>query len=311
MASGVPWSRSELLAAFRLYCRTPFGRLHTRNPDIQALAARLGRTDNAVGMKACNFASLDPAMAARKVRGLANASVADRRLWDQFLADSARIADEAEAAYEHFMGLQPPEAQRPETQFPHAPPSQRPGAADTPKAPPGPQTPDRPHAAKDSQIADRPIVPVDELALPEGPATVERLIRARRLQGFFRDAVLTSYTSRCCLTGIAIPALLNASHIIPHAHNPRRAADPHNGLCLNTLHDRAFDRGLISFDPDLRLILSPHLKTAPPGPIGDLPPAHRRMFLDLEGTPLRLPERFRPDEEALRYHRETVFAASG
>jgi putative restriction endonuclease len=54
------WLRSETLIAFGLYCRTPFGELHQSNPAIVELSGRLGRTPSAVGMKACNFASLDP-----------------------------------------------------------------------------------------------------------------------------------------------------------------------------------------------------------------------------------------------------------
>lgn len=273
------WSRAELLAAFRLYCRTPFGRLHQHNPDIIALAERMGRSASSVGMKACNFASLDPAMQKRKKAGLANASRADRELWEQFLADSATIAEAAEAAYIGLMGTDVSQAPAEQTQ------------------------PDAPRPDADSEVADLDLPMLPEM--PEGPATVERLIRARRLQGFFRDAVLTSYGQRCALTGLAEPVVLNASHIIPHAHDHKRSADPHNGLCLNALHDRAFDRGLISFDPDLRLLLSPRLHRTDPA---TAPAAHLQMFLALEGTALQLPERFEPDPEALRYHRETLFA---
>lgn len=50
------WTRDELLIAFNLYCRTPFGRLHRGNPDIIAMAELLGRTPSSVSMKLCNFA---------------------------------------------------------------------------------------------------------------------------------------------------------------------------------------------------------------------------------------------------------------
>jgi hypothetical protein len=68
----VAWSREELLVAFRLYCRTTFGRLHRLNPEIIELARLLGRTPSAVGMKACNFAGLDPVQRARHIWGLGN-----------------------------------------------------------------------------------------------------------------------------------------------------------------------------------------------------------------------------------------------
>ena len=56
----------ELLLTLHLYCRTPFGKLHQTNPEIIKLAQIIGRTPSAVAMKACNFASLDPALAQNK-----------------------------------------------------------------------------------------------------------------------------------------------------------------------------------------------------------------------------------------------------
>ena len=46
MGKGAPWSRDELLAAFRLYCRTPFGKLHHTAPDVVALAGVLDTTEH-------------------------------------------------------------------------------------------------------------------------------------------------------------------------------------------------------------------------------------------------------------------------
>jgi len=76
------WTRDQLLLALRLYMRTPFGRLHRHNPEIIRLAGQIGRTANALAMKACNFANLDPALQARGIRGLSNLSQADRQIWD-------------------------------------------------------------------------------------------------------------------------------------------------------------------------------------------------------------------------------------
>jgi hypothetical protein len=67
------WTRDQLLIALRLYMRTPFGRLHGRNPQIIELSDKIGRTPNALAMKACNFASLDPAFRASNRKGLSGA----------------------------------------------------------------------------------------------------------------------------------------------------------------------------------------------------------------------------------------------
>lgn len=39
--------------------------------------------------------------------------------------------------------------------------------------------------------------------------------------------------------------------------NEQHRLDPQNGIALNALHDKAFDRGLITFDTELRLVCSP------------------------------------------------------
>lgn len=114
--------------------------------------------------------------------------------------------------------------------------------------------------------------------------------------------ILSSYENRCALTGITIPQLLIASHIIPWSENENRRADPTNGLCLNALHDKAFDRHLITFDKDFRLVVSSILKK------GDIPEFQLSNFAQLEGTMLSLPHRFAPDLQALEEHRGSFVA---
>lgn len=251
------WTRGELLLAFRLYCRTPFGRLHKTNPDIIALSQQIDRTPSAVGMKACNFASLDPAQQARGIKGLTSASNADRVLWDEFAANPEAIAADAEAAYAQL-------------------------------------------AVEDTQHATPQLEPD---VFPQGPTETERAIRARRVQSFFRATVLTSYDHRCAISDLAVPELLNASHIIPWSVSVERRADPRNGICLNALYDRAFDRGLITFDEQLRVVVSDRLR------VNDPPPLHREALLAIEGQPLHPPNRFKPDAKAMAFHREMVYDA--
>lgn len=260
------WSRAERLIAFRVYCSQPFGRLHTGNPAVQQVAELIGRSPSAVVFKACNFASLDPYHQARGVRGFRNAGRDDRALWEEFEQDSAAIAAEAEAAYQRFGGREVEDLA-----------SSSPAAAAT---------------------RDSPSLTVDS---PEGPTETEQVVRARRVQRFFRTAVLAGYSNACAISGVPIPALLNASHIIPWTASVERRADPRNGIALHALYDRAFDRGLLTFDEERRVVVSPRLRVDDPTPL------HRRTLLDIEGEPLRVPERFLPDEAALAWHREHVF----
>lgn len=55
-------TRDELIIAFNLYCKLPFGRIHMRNPLILELAGAIGRSPSAVLWKLANFARLDPSL---------------------------------------------------------------------------------------------------------------------------------------------------------------------------------------------------------------------------------------------------------
>lgn len=78
------WTRDELLVTLNLYHKLPFGKFHARNPAIIALAEKLGRGANSVVVKLHNFASLDPSLQLRGIRGLQGASAKDRAVWAEF-----------------------------------------------------------------------------------------------------------------------------------------------------------------------------------------------------------------------------------
>ncbi|MCB7130012.1 MAG: HNH endonuclease [Candidatus Brocadiales bacterium] len=248
-----PWTENELLAAFRLYCRIPFGRLHQTHPEIVQLAEAMSRTPSAVSMKACNFASLDPELQRRGIAGLTNIGKADKLLWERFQENSEQVAEEAEMAWEYSL------------------------------------------ASAGKATDEVPKVNTEETER-------ETTLKTRRVQGFFRSAVLISYDYRCAFTGLAIPGLLNASHIIPWSVSESRRADPTNGICLNALHDRAFDRGLITIDEEYRIVVSPSLQAMDS-------PFHQQAFVKIAGKKIHLPRRFLPDQAALVYHRESVFVS--
>jgi predicted restriction endonuclease len=135
----------------------------------------------------------------------------------------------------------------------------------------------------------------------EGPAETERRVKVRLAQSFFRRMVLTVYQGQCCISGNPIPELLVASHILPWSSHPQHRANPRNGLCLSRLHDGAFDKGLIAFDDDYRLILSKRLKDHLTHQ------AVRDNFACSDGKPLKLPEKFRPDTAFLANHRSHIY----
>jgi len=144
-----------------------------------------------------------------------------------------------------------------------------------------------------------------KLITPTGPTETQATVKVRRGQQFFRQAILNAYAIRCCISGINAPRLLVASHIKPWGKFPEHRLNPRNGLCLSSLHDAAFDVGLITLDEKLRVILSKHLRHFFPNP------ALEQNFSPYEGTAIRLPDKLaEPDDTFLEYHREHVFMKS-
>lgn len=123
--------------------------------------------------------------------------------------------------------------------------------------------------------------------------TARATVEVRTNQGFFRDMILSAYGYRCCITGIANSELLVASHISPWAHDEKNRMNPRNGLCLNVLHDRAFDRGLLTLTEEYTILVSKEVRHS--------------MLVQFSEQKIELPSRFLPDKDLLKQHRERVF----
>jgi putative restriction endonuclease len=134
---------------------------------------------------------------------------------------------------------------------------------------------------------------------------VESVVVVRTMQGFFRKVVMAAYNSTCCITGNPVPELLVASHILPWSNFPGERLNPRNGLCLTAHFDRAFDRGLITFDEQMRLVLSPTLRQYLPNK------ALESEFVRRTGQTLAHPDRFAPDPQFVAHHRSNVFRKHG
>ena len=133
------------------------------------------------------------------------------------------------------------------------------------------------------------------------PTETTATVRVRTMQSFFRKVVLAAYNSRCCVTGNPVEDLLVASHILPWSDFPQQRLNPKNGLCLAAHFDRAFDRRLIAFDGEMRLVLSPVLRRYLPNA------AIESEFVQREGQRLTCPDRFLPEADFLAYHRDRMF----
>ena len=253
MANGSRWTRDQLLVAFALYSRLPFGRLHYRNPEIIKFAEAIGRSQAALAMKLTNIASLDEEITSTGRIGLRNASTTDRAMWEEMHEDWERFAVESRRAI---------------------------AALEVEDVP--------------------PVEPLDDV--DDGLVGIDRtvLTTARVGQRFFRAAVLSAYNERCCITGLSVPSLLVASHIVPWRHDRANRVNPRNGLLLSALHDKAFDNGLLTVVDDMTVRVS-----AGRTEIDD--PYFLESFERYEGCRISLPEKFSPARNFLSHHREHVF----
>lgn len=250
------WKREELIVAFNLYCKIPFGRIHIKNPQIIALAKAIGRTPSSISWKLANFARLDPSLKERNIKGASHGSKGEEKIWEEFTGNWNQLAFESEKLMAEYF-RQPLE--------------------------------------KSTQI--------ETSDLPLEGKERERVVKVRVNQQFFRKAVLSAYDFKCCITGIPVVELLNASHIIPWSVEEKNRVNPRNGLCLNALHDRAFDRGLLAITPEMTIQYSSLLQESFSSEI------MTEYFKRYENQKINLPQRFLPEPSFLDYHRQNVFRA--
>jgi putative restriction endonuclease len=102
----VDWTRDQILVAFNIFCRTAFGRLHRRNPEIISVAQTIGRTPSALAMKCCNLAAFDAALQSRGIKGLSKGSRMDREVWEDFQSRPEDVAFESEMAFARLTNVE-------------------------------------------------------------------------------------------------------------------------------------------------------------------------------------------------------------
>lgn len=130
------------------------------------------------------------------------------------------------------------------------------------------------------------------------------ITKRRKGQDYFRRMILANYGGRCALTGISVPQLLLASHIIPWADKSHKKdrLNPCNGICLSALYDKAFDKGLFTISPDDYTIqLSSALREYGTQEYFD------KQFGSINGKLITMPIEYKPNRDFLAYHRDYVF----
>lgn len=171
-------------------------------------------------MKLCNFASLDPALKLRGIKGLSGASVLDKTMWREFHENLDETVPASEEMLRELFGVP---------------------------------------SGSELEVVPKVGMRGRKLPTGEETESMAS-IKIRRGQQYFRNAVLNHFDGRCAITGMAMRELLIASHILPWHSHPAERLNVLNGISLSRLHDAAFDMGLISFDINYCLILSSRLK---------------------------------------------------
>ena len=140
-----------------------------------------------------------------------------------------------------------------------------------------------------------------EVVTFSGSTETERKVKVRLGQQFFRKVIMTSYSSKCCVCVMPIPELLIASHIIPWRDDETLRVNPHNGLCLCTLHDKGFDRGFFTVGEDYKIVIGKAIRQYLPNS------AVHNGFKIYEGQRILLPDKFLPRQDLLEIHRYQYF----
>ena len=259
---GTFWSREELVLALYLYCQIPFAKTKASNSEIIRLAQLLGRTPSSVARKLGNFGAFDPLLAQKGIVGLVHYSKADKEIWNEF--------------YQHWdLLVEASQAIMAKGDFAVSP-------------------------VPVSEEEPLPSFPV--LSFPTGPTAQPKLVMTRLYQAFFRRAVLSSYQSACCMCGIDFPQLLVASHIKPWAVSEETRTDPENGLCLCVLHDKAYDRGLMTVSADHEISVSSLITSSKVVFVGT-------SLAAFDKQKIKMPSRFAPKPDYLAWHGSNVFKA--
>jgi putative restriction endonuclease len=249
------WTREELIIAFNLYLKMPFGKMSRTNKDVIRLANLIGRTPSSIALRLVNFASVDPALRARGIKGMDGGTKIVQPIWDEFFNNQEELVFLSEQIL----------AQK-----------------------------------ENTSIENKYEIILSDLSQLKGE-TIIREVKTRVNQSVFREMVLANYSTKCAITGIDLPQLLLASHIIPWSKNEEHRLNPENGICLSALYDKAFDKGLISINNNYKVILSTSLKKKSQMDF------YQTHFAPVENLKINEPMKYLPKKEFLEYHMDTIF----
>lgn len=249
------WTKEELILAFNLYLKIPFGKMHSTNKDVIHLANLIGRTPNSIALRLVNFASVDPVLKARGIKGMDGGTKIVQPIWDEFFHNQEELVFLSEQIL----------AQK-----------------------------------ENISIENKYQDVLFDLKDLKGETAI-RQVKTRVNQSVFRQMVLANYSTKCAITGIDIPELLLASHIMPWSKSEEHRLNPENGICLSALYDKAFDKGIIGINKNYEVILSTSLKKKKDTVF------YKNHFASIDNLKIIEPLKYLPRKEFLEYHLDTIF----
>lgn len=228
--------------------------MHSKNPKVIGLSNIIGRSPNAVALKLSNFASFDPNLKSRGIKGMRNAGKKDEEVWREFTNNWEDLIFESEKLLAKFQNIE-----------------------------------------------------IDPVIGEQSPTThligedKNRTVKTRVNQSFFRQIILSNYYYKCAICDLNIQELLIAGHIVPWSIDKNERLNPQNGICLCSLHDKAFDTGLIGIDISYKVLISEKLSKME----GE---QYFKMYFGIfKNKQINLPEKFLPHIEFIQFHLDKIF----
>ena len=128
----------------------------------------------------------------------------------------------------------------------------------------------------------------------------ERLVKTRVNQSLFRKITLNNYSYSSTICNLNIDRLLVASHILKWSEKEKERLNPENGLCLCSIHDKAFELGYIGITADYDINISEELSS-----ISEK--TYSAMFKRHQNQKIIMPDKFYPNPSFLDNHHQITF----
>jgi putative restriction endonuclease len=125
----------------------------------------------------------------------------------------------------------------------------------------------------------------------------EAVVKSRPWQAAWSKGVKENFGYKCAICGISTSSLLVGSHIMPVSVDKDNRLNPSNGFCLCVLHDKLFDKGLITIMPNMTVAVTRLVHDE----------VLSKLLDQLKGTDIKRPYINSIDEKFLEYHRNNIF----